>query len=375
VNRHLPTIVLAVGHGSVDLYQGLVPVLIPFLVLERHYDYAAVAGFVLAATALSAAVQPLFGLVTDRWQAPWLVPVSMAACGGGTLFVGLVDSYLATLAAIAVTGLGVAAYHPQAARTARIVTGGGSVPMSWFSLGGSIGFMLAPVVAAPVLAIGGLAATPWLAAPAVLGLATTVLRARGTVHTRASRDGTDDWPAFRRLTAVVVLRSIVYVGLSGFVGLHVASQVDGGSGVASAAVFALFAGSATGTVLGGWLAKRWRRVHVMRVAYLAAAFAVAGVVVVPGPAVFGFVVATSLLLAVPFSLHITLGQDYLPSRPGTASGVTLGLAVSAGGLFAPVLGAVADATSLRLALAVLAPVALVAWWLSRRLAEPRVRIP
>ncbi len=374
MTKHLP--LLAVGHGSVDLYQGLVPVLIPFLVLERHYDYAAVAGFVLAATALSAAAQPLFGLVTDRWSAPWLVPVSMAACGAGTLLVGLVDSYLATLAAIAVTGLGVAAYHPQAARTARVVTGGGSVAMSWFSLGGSIGFMLAPVIAAPVLAIGGLAATPWLATPAVLGLLTTVpLRARGTVHTRVSRAGTDDWPAFRRLTAVVVLRSIVYVGLSGFVGLHVASQVDGGSGVASAAVFALFAGSATGTVLGGWFAKRWQRVRVMRIAYLAAAVAVAGVVVVPGPVVFGFVVLAALLLAVPFSLHITLGQDYLPSRPGTASGVTLGLAVSAGGLFAPALGAVADATSLRLALVLLVPAALMAWVLSRRLVEPGVKIP
>jgi FSR family fosmidomycin resistance protein-like MFS transporter len=374
VIKHLP--LLAVGHGSVDLYQGLVPVLIPFLVLERHYDYAAVAGFVLAATALSAAAQPLFGLVTDRWSAPWLVPVSMAACGAGTLLVGLADSYLATLAAIAVTGLGVAAYHPQAARTARVVTGGGSVAMSWFSLGGSVGFMLAPVIAAPVLAIGGLAATPWLVTPAVLGLLTTVpLRVRGTVHTRASGAGTDDWPAFRRLTAVVVLRSIVYVGLSGFVGLHVASQVDGGGGVASAAVFALFAGSATGTVLGGWFAKRWHRVHVMRVAYLAAAAAVAGVVVVPGPAVFGFVVVAAVLLAVPFSLHITLGQDYLPSRPGTASGVTLGLAVSAGGLFAPALGAVADATSLRLALALLVPAALVAWFLSRRLVEPGVKIP
>jgi FSR family fosmidomycin resistance protein-like MFS transporter len=177
------------------------------------------------------------------------------------------------------------------------------------------------------------------------------------------------------LTAVVVLRSIVYVGLSGFVGLHVASQVDGGGGVASAAVFALFAGSATGTVLGGWFAKRWHRVHVMRIAYLAAAVAVAGVVVVPGPAVFGFVVVAAVLLAVPFSLHITLGQDYLPSRPGTASGVTLGLAVSAGGLFAPALGAVADATSLRLALALLVPAALVAWFLSRRLVEPGVKIP
>ncbi|MGN9841533.1 hypothetical protein ACTMTI_25740 [Nonomuraea sp. H19] len=36
-------------------------------------------------------------------------------------------------------------------------------------------------------------------------------------------------------------------------------------------------------------------------------------------------------------------QDYLPGRPGTASGVTLGLAVSVGGLSAPALGAAAEA--------------------------------
>jgi len=35
--------------------------------------------------------------------------------------------------------------------------------------------------------------------------------------------------------------------------------------------------------------------------------------------------------------------DYVLSRPGTAAGVTLGLAVSAGGLAAPVFGAVAAA--------------------------------
>lgn len=47
---------------------------------------------------------------------------------------------------------------------------------------------------------------------------------------------------------------------------------------------------------------------------------------------------------------MTLGQDFLPRRVGTASGVTLGLAVSVGGLVAPALGALADATSLRTAL-------------------------
>lgn len=38
---------------------------------------------------------------------------------------------------------------------------------------------------------------------------------------------------------------------------------------------------------------------------------------------------TSAGLDLPFSLHVTLGQDYLPNRVRTAGGVTLGLTVRA----------------------------------------------
>lgn len=96
---------------------------------------------------------------------------------------------------------------------------------------------------------------------------------------------------------------------------------------------------------------------------------------VPGPAVFLFVALTSAGLYVPFSLQVTLGQDYLPSRVGTASGITLGLTVSIGGLASPAIGALADATSLRTALAPLVLMPLLGWLLFRRLPEPRVDGP
>ena len=51
--------------------------------------------------------------------------------------------------------------------------------------------------------------------------------------------------------------------------------------------------------------------------------------------------------AVMLSLHITLGQDYLPHRVGTAGGVTLGLTVSIGGVASPLIGAIADHASLQ----------------------------
>ncbi|NEC31783.1 MFS transporter, partial [Streptomyces rubrogriseus] len=162
--------------------------------------------------------------------------------------------------------------------------------------------------------------------------------------------GSDDWASFLRLTGAVVCRSVVFVGLSTFVALYVRERVGGGSAAGTVALFVLYLGGAVGTVAGGRLADRYGRLRVVRRSYVLTVLAVAGVVLVPGPAVYLFVALTSAGLYVPFSLHITLGQDYLPRRVGTASGVTLGLAVSVGGLAAPALGALADASSLRTAL-------------------------
>ena len=44
---------MSIAHGVDDLYQGCVAALLPFLVLERNYTYAAVSGLALAATILS----------------------------------------------------------------------------------------------------------------------------------------------------------------------------------------------------------------------------------------------------------------------------------------------------------------------------------
>ena len=67
---------------------------------------------------------------------------------------------------------------------------------------------------------------------------------------------------------------------------------------------------------------------------------------------------------------VKLGQDYLTSRPGTAAGVTLGLAVSAGGLLMPLLGLVADHCGPQGVIVVLAAVPVIAILVSAALREP-----
>ncbi|MGW1553052.1 MFS transporter [Streptomyces sp. NPDC002346] len=372
---------LSVGHACVDIYQGAVASLVPFFVAERAYSYAAVSGIVLAASLLSSVAQPLFGLLTDRWAMPWILPVSTILGGVGIALSGLSGSYLLTLVFVAVSGVGVAAYHPESARVARLVSAGSHSAMGWFSVGGNIGFAAAPLMVSAVVASGGLRLSPLLVLPALAGsvLCLPVLHALGKPglggSSSATVTGVDDKASFVKLSLAVVFRSIVFVGLSTFLSLYAQQRTGGGTAAGTAALFVLYIGGAVGSVLGGSLANRWDRVTVARWSYLVTIVAVAGTVFVPGPAFYVFVALTSAGLYVPFSLHVTLGQDYLPSRVGTASGVTLGLTVSIGGLVIPLIGSVADATSLRTALAPLILMPVLSWLLFRTLPEPTAPKP
>ncbi|UFQ20452.1 MULTISPECIES: MFS transporter [Streptomyces] len=372
-------LLLALGHACVDVYQGAVAALVPFFVAERAYTYAAASGIVLAASLLSSVVQPLFGALTDKWAMPWLLPVSTLVGGTGVALAGVGGDYALTLLAVAVSGIGVAAYHPEAARVARRASRGSHTAMSWFSLGGNLGFATAPLLTAAVVTTGGLGASPLLVVPALAGAALCVAALRGirVAETAAPQSAApaqpppaDDWPSFLRLSGAIVCRSIVFTGLSTFVSLYARQRTGGGEVGGTAALFVLYLGGAVGTVAGGRLAARHGRLPVVRWSYALTVLAVAGVVLVPGPALFLFVVLASAGLYVPFSLHITLGQDYLPRRIGTASGVTLGLTVSIGGLASPLVGALADATSLGLALTPLIALPAVGWLLLRALREP-----
>ena len=130
------------AHVVDDAYQGVVPALLPFLVAERHYSYAAVSGLTLAATLLSSVAQPVFGWWTDRRPRRWMIPAGILMAATGVASVGLFSSYLVTWLVIALSGLGIAAFHPEAARAARQAAGNSNRAMSVFALGGNAGFAL-----------------------------------------------------------------------------------------------------------------------------------------------------------------------------------------------------------------------------------------
>ena len=370
---------LATSHAVDDIYQGAVPALLPFFVAERHYSYAAATGLTFAATALSSVIQPVFGALADRRDLRWLVPAGLTTAGIGIGLSGLSSSYLLTWLAVALSGIGVAAFHPEGARAARAASGGSQQAMSIFSVGGNIGFAIGPLFVTAVLIPAGTRGTAFLTAPALVTgavmyavlirykRAVPVLK-RGAQHAGPA----DDWRSFGVLTSAVVARSILFFGLSSLLALYVGVGLHGGKKLGEIALTTMLASGAAGTVVGGRLADRFGRLPVMRVSFAAAAAALVALAFTPLPWVFFPVAVTAFSLNQSFSLTVTLGQDYLPSRIGTSSGVTLGLAMSIGGLLAPVFGVVADATSLHDTLTILAVFPLVALAFAVRLREPRL---
>jgi MFS transporter, FSR family, fosmidomycin resistance protein len=374
---------LSVGHAVDDVYQGAVPALIPFFAAARHWDYLAASGITVAATMLSSVAQPVFGMLTDRCCMPWLVPLGMSVAGAGIGLSGLGRTYALTWLAIALSGLGIAAYHPESARLARRAAGGSHTAMSWFSLGGNVGFATGPLAAGAVLGALGAGGTPVLAIPALACATVTWLalrRARWASHPAAAPGAAvpgaavlgraDDWAGFAKLTVAVIARSVVTVGLGTFLALFAEHRIGPGTTIGEAALVTFGCAAAAGTLLGGRLATRFGRIRTVRAAYLLSIPALAAVWLTPGPALFAAVTAAGLVLYVPFSLHVTLGQDYLPGRIGTASGLTLGLAVSVGGLASPLLGVIADRAGLGAAIATLTLMPVVSALIGARMREP-----
>jgi MFS transporter, FSR family, fosmidomycin resistance protein len=347
--------VLGAGHLCVDLCQGAVPALLPFLAAERGYSYAALGALVLASTIGSSIVQPLFGLLSDRFARPWLLPVGLVLAGGGIALAGPAPSYGLTAAAVVVSGLGIAMFHPEGAKFAGIASrerrGRG---MSLFSVGGNAGFALGPALTTPLVLAFGL---PGTLALVLLPLMAAVLTARELPRLRTlgavakadggGASGEDDWGAFARVGGLVALRTGVYFGLQAFVPAYFVVELASSEAAGNAALTIMLAAGAAGTLIGGGLVDRWgaRAVLIGTMALLLPLLLV--LPLVDAVAAMALLGAVGFVAIATFSITVIMGQAYLPSRPGLASGVTLGLAIGLGGVAATALGVVADAYGLR----------------------------
>lgn len=347
---------LVFAHVFNDMNQSVVPALLPFLIAQRHLSYAAAAGLVLTLTSANAVVQPLFGYITDKRSIPWLVPGGMLLGMLGTVLLGLAPTYQLLLLSSLVSGVGIAAFHPEAARYANWVSGSQrSTGMGFFGLGGNIGFALGPILVTPAILLFGLHGTALVVIPGALYalyLGFIAMRRFASFRPKekkfASRSERGDrWGAFGVLTATLILRSMVFFGILTFTPLFFIAVLGATKAQANAALAMTLIAAAIGTITGGRLGDTFDRRYVTMISLafatlLAPAIGVAAAAHASVAAICVLFILLAFTLQWSGSVTIVLGQEYLPTRIGTASGVTLGLAISIGGFGAPVLGHLAD---------------------------------
>jgi FSR family fosmidomycin resistance protein-like MFS transporter len=381
--------VLAAGHFGTDFANGTVPALLPFLVDRFDLSYTLAGVLILSSALSSSVVQPLFGLWSDRRGGIWLLSGGVAVAGVGIALASDAPSYPLVLALVFVSGLGVAAFHPEGSKFAAYVSGRRRASgMSAFSIGGNLGFALGPTVATPLIVWFGLAgglllAIPCLAIAAALVALTPFLRSfvpTAEVR-RAAGAGQDDYRALGLLLGVIAFRSLAWFGLIAFVPLWEVSLGHSKAHGNHLLSLMLLAGG-LGTIVAGPAADRVGRRPVLLVSTAATAPLILVFVTVGGAAGALALAGVGICVIGTFGVTMVMSQEYLPRHIGMASGLSIGLSIGIGGIAAVGLGAIADAIDLRSALYVCAaaPVAglVLAAMLpssSRRTLEPQAAVP
>jgi FSR family fosmidomycin resistance protein-like MFS transporter len=357
---------LVLAHAATDLNQGAIPALLPFFIAEHHLSYAAAATIVFAANLVSTATQPIYGYIADRRSVPWLIPMALLCAGLGVSLTGVVPSFQAGVIVVGLSGLGVAAFHPEGARLINYLAGERkATAMSFFAIGGQLGYAIGPLMGTAALLIWGLKGSLSLfVVPAIVaglmmvslpGITAGYESKESGKRRRMGSGGRDAWIPFVCLAIALLCRSIIFYGLNTFIPLFWIDVLQQSKAAGGTALTVLMASSIGGNLLGGRMADRFG----YRIVSIAGFFAL--MIVLPLFALAASPTQAMLLLipvglafSMPTGPLVVLGQGYLPNRVGLASGVTLGLAFSFGGIMMPLLGTVADHYGLHAAIWVVA---------------------
>ncbi len=355
---------LALAHLSNDITIGALPAILPFFVSQYGMDYSAVAGLMFASCFLSSVVQPAFGWLADRKSRTWYMSLGVLLSGVAMGMVGLFRNYWIIFTVITLSGIGGAIFHPEAARMVNKVSGNKrGTALSIFSVGGNSGFAIGPVIAVSFITLFSMKGTIVLCFIAVIMAAVLMLfvpKMKEEIaqiavpgnnmiekSSKQEKEGKNDWKAFVHLTLLIVCSSIVVCGLRSFIPLYWVDVLKLSEAAAGSALTLLFTLGVVTTLIGGLMADRFGYLKIVRMSY---------VLLVPMIAILSRTTdaATGYLLMIPigfamfapFSSVVVLGQSYLARSIGFASGVTMGLSFSVGGVIVPLIGHFADSYGL-----------------------------
>lgn len=358
---------LGLSHMMVDLNTGVLPALLPFLKSTFDLSYTMLSTLVLVATTSASFIQPVFGHLSDRSARAWLLPFGVVAATCGMATIGLAPNYLALLLLVFLSGIGIAAFHPEAYKTAYLATGEKKATgISLFSVGGNVGYGLGPLAVAFCLTMFGqpgllLLWLPGLLTGALLLWALPWISRNTPAASAAQTDTAAPAPyALAIVLGIVTLGACVHAGMVTYVPLYFAARGEGAVIVGSLLSLFLISG-AVGTLLAGPIAdhighKKFLTISMGILCPLIFAFLNA-----KGPLSIGILAVIGACISPMFSVTLVIAQTLMKGRLGATAGLMMGFGIGAGGLGVTALGMVADGWGVETAMHFIGFLPLLPW--------------
>lgn len=383
---------MCASHFGLEGCHHFLPVTVPSLLTVFGIEYVHYGNLTLAALLLTTGCQPFFGWLADRWRPELMVPLSILWVGLGMSLSGVMPSFGWLGTVVMAASLGSAMFHPAAAvMTLRYAGTRPGMMFSVFSLGGTLGVAVSPLLVNYTLPALGLGAT-LIYAPVAFTAAAAIyvgfrrMRApmRPRKHRRAAaarRKAAGPLPAaavalLSLLLLSVMTRSWIYGAFNSFLPSWVStvfdSQTMGGELLATLAV-----GGALGSLAGGYAVDRFPGWKILALAMTAMSLALWGVFTAPRPALYPLVAFLGLAEGSTLAVPVIMARSIVPRRQGLAAALMMGIAWLPAGVGAWATGYVADRIGMAAALPYLVWIPLIGVvailgfaFLSRHIAPP-----
>lgn len=260
---------VGLAHLGSHFFHLVLPPLFPFLRPAFEASYVELGLLLTVFFVTSGLAQTPAGFLVDRVGAVRVLAGGLALLGLGALWAALAPSYLLLLPAAVLLGLGNSVFHPSdyAILGHRVSPERMARAFSVHTVGGTLGWALAPVVMAGIASQAGWRVALLVAAAFGLGLAALVFANRAALETPAHRPHATGVRPSLDLQVLAsrpvllcftffALQAVGVIALQGFMPLALDKLWGLQIVPATTTITAFMAGSALGTLGGGVLADR-----------------------------------------------------------------------------------------------------------------------
>lgn len=348
---------ISLCHLLNDMVQFVLPASYPILAANFHLDFGQVGTITLVYQATASLLQPAIGLYTDHRPKYFALPLGMCFSMTGMLLLSAAPSFPLLLFGAAMLGIGSSIFHPESSRVARLASGGRhGLAQSLFQVGGNAGAAFAPLLAAFVVLPHGQGGMARVSLVALVGIGLLGWVAHWQKHHRFRIEtSTRHQPrpmahlskrqvrlALVILVALIFSKFFYMSSIGSYYTFYLIKKFDVPVQEAQLYLFLFMLATAVGTVTGGPIGDRLGRRLVIWWSILG---------VLPFTLALPFAdlrwtvalsIPIGLILASAFSSIVVFGQELIPGRVGTISGLFFGLAFGLSGIGAAVLGHLAD---------------------------------